>query len=159
MLQMMILALDVAKIYSPSRIAEMTNTIGLKVGRGIDITTYNDDDGAWDSHVPGMRKRAARRTLTDKSLWWFGRPICIIYRVMNQANHVKMTSEIIETRFAYVKKHIKCYKIIDITSLGEDDSSYMDVWKAFRHGKGHVLTKCYDLRKLWKWWGINVAMD
>ena len=107
MVQLMVNAMDVAELYSPPRIAEMTSNIGLRVGWSMDITTQDSDGRPWDFNIPEMRNRAARRVLTDRPLLLIGSPMCTIHSMMNNINHSRMPAEMVQERFAYARKHSK----------------------------------------------------
>ena len=107
MLQKLVAAMDVAEFYSPPRVADVAMKIGLRAGWSLDLTTHDTDGRAWDFNILEMRNRAARKVLTDKPLLFIGSPMCIVYSVMNNANHFKMPPEVVRERFAYARKHLE----------------------------------------------------
>ena len=107
MVEMMIASVDVAEFYSPPRIIQMANQMGLRVGWSMGITTNDVDGKAWDFNIPEMRNRAARRILIDKPMLLIGSPMCIVYITMNNINHERMPREVVQERFAYARKHLQ----------------------------------------------------
>ena len=115
MLQMMVSSMHVAKFYSPPRITNMANEMGLRGGWSMDITTQDTDGRAWDFIILEMRNRAARRIIQDKPLLLIGSLMCTIHTVANHVNHARMDPEVVQARFRYAWKHLefaaKLYKM------------------------------------------------
>ena len=108
MMKILIASMDVAEFYSPPRIIEMARTMGLRAGWSMDLTTRDTDGRAWDFNIPEMRNRAARRIVTDKPPLVIGSPLCTVYSAMNNINHARMATEVVQERFAYARKHLEC---------------------------------------------------
>ena len=95
--------IDVAEFYSPERVTKVAQTMGLKVGWSLDLTTQDSDGRAWNFNDKEMRNRAIRRVLIDKPLLLIGSPMCIVYSVMNAASHAIMSPEEVKARFDYAR--------------------------------------------------------
>ena len=90
---MLLANVDVAGAYSPPRVTQMAQEMGLRVGWGLELTTNDSDGPALEFRSTEMRGRAARRVLRDKPLMLIGSPMCTVYGSTNHINHARMGPE------------------------------------------------------------------
>ena len=96
MMQLMIMGMDVAEVYSPPRVTEMASKMGLRAGWSMDIITNDRGGKSWDFNIPEMRNRVARRLLEDKPRLLIGSPMCTIHGVIDNINHVRMDPAVVK---------------------------------------------------------------
>ena len=115
MLSMLTEQMEVAEVYSPPRVVEMANRMGMRGGWSLDVTTCDTDGMPWDFNNAIMRNRAVRKLLNDKPMVPIGSPMCTEYNAMNRFNHNRMAPEAVEQRIADARKHlefhVKLYEI------------------------------------------------
>lgn len=130
MLQMVTAGMDVAEFYSPPRVIQLAQDMGLRAGWSLDFTTNDEDGRAWNFNDAEMRHRAARKVLEDKPLLLIGSPTCTVFSTMNFINHSRMSTEEVEARYAYARRHLefstRLYKM------------QMDAGRYFLHGHRHA---------------------
>ena len=59
----MLAKMEVAEVYSPSRVTDMARRMGLRAGWALDNITQDDDGREWDFYQLEMRNRAIRTVL------------------------------------------------------------------------------------------------
>ena len=107
--------MDVAEVYSPPRIAEMARQMGLRGGWSLDLTTCDKDGRPWDFNCKTMRNCAVRLLLEDKPRLLIGSPMCGPFSTMNQINYARMTTEEVQQKLDYGRKHLEfCMKLYEI---------------------------------------------
>ena len=115
MLGVVLNQMQVSEVYSPPRVVEMANKMGLRGGWSLDLTTHDEDGRPWDFNDATMRNRAIRKIIKDQPLVLIGSPMCIEYSAINRINHSRMTKEEVEGRMAYARKHLEfCIKLYEI---------------------------------------------
>ena len=93
MLNMVVKQMQVSEVYSPPRIVEMANKMGLRGGWSLDLTTHDEDGRPWDFNNATMRNRAVRKLPEDQPIVLIGSPMCTEYSAINRLNHCRMTRE------------------------------------------------------------------
>ena len=115
MLDMLTEQMQVAEVYSPPRVAEMANQMGMRGGWSLDLTPCDTDGMPWDFNNANMRNRAVRKLLNDKPIVFIGSPMCTEYSTIIKLNHSKMAPEEVEQRMAYARKHVEfCITLYEI---------------------------------------------
>ena len=107
MLNMLTEQMQVAEVYSPPRVAEMANQMGMRGGWSLDLTTCDTDGMPWDFNNVNMRNRAIRKLFNDKPIVLIGSPMCTEYSTLNRLNHSKMPPEVVRARFEHARNHLK----------------------------------------------------
>ena len=85
--------MEVVEVYSPPRIVEMVWKMGLRVGWGLDLITYDEEGRPWDFNNKHMRNAAIRKVIQDKPVLLIGGPMCAPFSAMININYSKMTEE------------------------------------------------------------------
>ena len=112
MMEMLINNMDVAKVYSPPRVAAMANCMGLRAGWSLDLTTCDSDGRAWDFNSIDMRNRPARKLIRDKPLIFIGSPVCSPFSAMNNINYSRMDTAMVQQYMDYGRSHLRfCAKL------------------------------------------------
>ena len=115
MLGMMVRQMQVSEVYSPPKVVEMANKMGLRGGWSLDLTTQDENGRPWGFNNSTMRNKAIRKLSIDQPLVLIGSLMCIEYSAINRLNHCKMSKEEVETRMAYARKHLEfCVKFYEI---------------------------------------------
>ena len=116
MLSLLIAHMDVVEVYSPRRVAEIAQRMGLREGWGLDLTTHDEDGRAWDFNHLEMRNRAMRKVLRDRPRLFIGSFTCTAYSIMNNINYARMSSEEVNERIRHARQHlefcIQLYRLI-----------------------------------------------
>ena len=89
---------DVSEVYSPPRITDMAQRMGLKAGWALDLTTNDEDGHAWDFNDAKMRNKATRKVLRDRPLVLVGSPPCTDWSQLMNLNWDRMSEEDRERR-------------------------------------------------------------
>ena len=76
MLDMMVKQMQASEIYSPPRVVEMANKMGLRGGCCFDLTTQDEDGRPWGFNNITMRNEAIRKVITDQPLVLIGGQMC-----------------------------------------------------------------------------------
>ena len=87
MLTMLTKQMQVTEAYSPPRVAEMANKMGMRGGWSLDLTACDTDGAPWGFNSNTMRNRATKKFLNGKPLVLIGSPMCTEYSTMNRINH------------------------------------------------------------------------
>ena len=112
---MLIEQMQVAEVYSPPRVVEMANNVGMLGGWSLDLTTCDEDGKPWGFNSINMRNKAIRKLINDKPVVLIGFSLCTEYSTMNRINHSKMTAEEVEQRMSYARKHLEfCIKLYEV---------------------------------------------
>ena len=115
MVKMLMNQMQVAEVYSPPRVVETANKMGMRGGWSLDLITCDTDGLPWDFNSAKMRNRAIRKLLNDKPIVLIGSPMCTEYSTMNQINHARMGPEVVTQRMTYARKHLEfCIQLYEI---------------------------------------------
>ena len=110
-----IMNVDIAEIYSTPRISSTANSMGLKGGWSLDLTTTDVDGAPWDFSKLDMRNRALRLLLTTKPVLLVGSPPCTDMGIFRHANFPKMNPDEVLRRKSAAEMHIRfCCKLYEI---------------------------------------------
>ena len=63
MVELLMINVQVAEVYSPPRVAAMARTMGLRAGWSLDLTTRDHDGKWWNFNDLEMRNRAIRKVI------------------------------------------------------------------------------------------------
>ena len=107
MKDMLLEQMDVAEVYSPPRAAKMAETMGLRAGWSLDLTTCDEAGRPWDFNNVSMRNAAVRKVIRDKPRLLIGSPMCSAFGAMKNMNYARMTTEERQQRMAYGRKHLE----------------------------------------------------
>ena len=111
----LIAQMEVAEVYSPSRVTDMARQMGLRAGWALDITTQDVDGREWDFNQLAMRNRAVRKVLEDKPLLLVGSPMCTAFSQLNNINYSKMDPLEVKRRMDYGRRHLElCVKLYNL---------------------------------------------
>ena len=108
MLGMVVKQMQVSEVYSPPRVVEMANRMGLRGGWSLDLTTSDENGRPWDFNNKTMRNKAIRKLFNYQPLVLIGSLMCAEYSALNRINHCRMSKEEVEVRMAYARKHLEC---------------------------------------------------
>ena len=86
---------DVSEVYSPPRMIEVAESVGLKGGWAVDLTQVDPDDGMpWDLSIEAKQKKVMRKVKEDEPFMLISSPMCGPFSVLNASfNYPKMTTE------------------------------------------------------------------
>ena len=86
--------IDVAEVYSPPRITEVANKMGMKPGWALDLTEVDPDDGmAWDFSKAEKQRKAMQLLKDDKPFMLIASPMCGPFSSLQQLNWNKHDPE------------------------------------------------------------------
>ena len=105
MAKTMMKEMDVAEVYSPSRVVTMAKKMGLRAGWSLDLITQDEKGNPWDFNKVSMRNKVAGKLIQDKPRLLIGSRICTPCSQMNNVNHPKMSKDEIEQRLDYGRAH------------------------------------------------------
>ena len=115
MLNLLKKQMQVAEIYSPPRVVEMANKMGMRGCWSLDLTTCDTDGQPWDLNGTKVRNRAIRKVIFDKPIVPIGSPMCTEYSAMSRTNHCRMAPEEVEQRLVHARRHLEfCIKLCEI---------------------------------------------
>ena len=107
--------MDVAEVYSPPRIAEAAQRMGLRAGWSLDLITCDENGRSWDFNCPTMRNAAARKVLQDKPRLFIGSPMGGPSSTLNNFIYSRMTNEEKQQGIAYDRKRLEfCARLYDL---------------------------------------------
>ena len=107
--------MDVAEVYSRSRVAAMAHRMGLRAGWSLDLATCDEMGRPWDFNQQQMRNAAIRKLLQDRPRLLIGSPMCGPYSTMTNINYSKMTEEEKQVKIAYGSRHLEfCMKLYEV---------------------------------------------
>ena len=99
---------DVSEIYSPPRIAEAADAIGLKGGWSLDLTTVDENGEHWDFTREDMRKRARARLKADEPFMLIASPMCGPFSELQSLfNYPGMNAADVKQKLENGLEHIK----------------------------------------------------
>ena len=78
---------DITEIYSPRRVVEIAEKMGLQGGLSMDITTKDDAGNYWDFNDVKMREKARNYIIKNKPLLLIGSPMCTAYSILQKMNY------------------------------------------------------------------------
>ena len=112
----MLAKMEVAEVYSPPRVTRMAESMGLRAGWALDLTTNDDDDRPWNFDQLEMRNRAVHKLLRDEPTLLIGSPMCTAFSQMNNnVNYPKMEPWRVQEKLQYGRKHLEfCAKLYDL---------------------------------------------
>ena len=115
MLKMLVNQMQVAEVYSPPRVVEMANRMGMRGGWSLDLTICDPDGSPWDFNSIKMRNRAIEKWLNDRPFVLIGSPMCTAYSAMNRINYCRLAPDEVAQRLAYAKKRLEfCIRLYEI---------------------------------------------
>lgn len=126
MVKLLINQMQADEIYSPPRVAEVADDMGMRGGWGLDVTTHDEDGMPWDFNDARMRNRAIRKMLQGKPLVFIGSPMCTGCNAMNRISHSRLSKEEVNQRMAYARKRMEFY--VELCEIQWRSGRY------FRHG-------------------------
>ena len=97
---------DVAEVYSPSRMTKMANRLGYEAGFALDLTTVDEDGVAWDFTVASIREKALRLQRTTRPKMLMLCPPCTMFSALQNINKYKWTAEQYQTKMEEAMMHI-----------------------------------------------------
>ena len=107
MLGMVVKQMQASEVYSPPRVVEMANRMGLRGGWSLDLTTHDEKGQPWDFNSSTMRNKAVRNLRIDKPLVLIGSLMCTEYSAINRINHCKLSKGEVDIRMAHARKHLE----------------------------------------------------
>ena len=107
MFKHLIAKMEVAEVYSPSRVVDMARRMGSRARWALDITTKDDDGREWDFNQLEMRNRAIRKVLQDKPLLFIGSPMCTAISQFNSINYCRMDPLEVQWRMEHGRRHLE----------------------------------------------------
>ena len=117
MVKNLLAKIEVAEVYSPPRVTQMAESLGLRAGWALDLTTTDERGRPWNFDQLEMRNKAVHKLLKDEPTLLIGSPMCTAFSTMNNINYPKMDSWVVQRRKAYGLKHLEfCSKLYDLQS-------------------------------------------
>ena len=111
----LIAKMEVAEVYSPSRVIDMARQMGLRAGWALDSATQDVDGREWDFNQLAMRNRAVRKVFEDKPLLLVGSPTCTAFSQLNNINDSRMDPLEVKRRMDYGRRHFEfCVKLYNL---------------------------------------------
>ena len=95
----------VAEVYSPPRMCEMVEKLGMKCGFSLDLTTKDENGQAWDFSQQHFRAKALKLLDEEKPMLLVVCPPCTMSSTMQNVNIVKMDAADVKMRTEAAVSH------------------------------------------------------
>ena len=95
----------VAEVYSPPRMCEMAEKLGMKGGFSLDLTTKNETRQAWDFSQQHFRAKALKLLDEEKPMLLVVCPPCTMFSTMQNVNIAKMDKADVKIRTEAAVSH------------------------------------------------------
>ncbi len=101
--------MDAAEMYSPPRITEMAEKLGMRPGWALDLTVTDPEDGLpWDFTDQAKRKKAKDMLRRDKPMMLIMSPMCGPFSKLQEVfNYPKMDPKDVEEKIREAMVHLK----------------------------------------------------
>ena len=114
-MHLMLKDMDVAEVYSPPRVVEVTKAMGLRGCWSLGFIIRDENGRAWGFNKAEMGNNAVRKVIGDKPGLSIDIPICTFFSQMNYANHMGMSPVEVHQRLDHGRKHLEfCAKLYDM---------------------------------------------
>ena len=89
---------EVAEVYSPSRMTKMADMMGMKSGFALAFTTNDENSKPWDFSIPERRRAVLKGQDNTKPKMLLASPPCTMFSALQNINMRKMTAEDVKRR-------------------------------------------------------------
>ena len=102
----------VSEVYSPPRVTDIAQHMGLVPGFALDLTIPDKWGRKWDFSKPECRKAAEELLDQEQPLLLIGSPMCKAFSVLQQLNARRVDPAVVRQRVEEATEHIKfCVKL------------------------------------------------
>ena len=100
--------LDVAEVYSPTRVTGMAEKFNLRPGWALDLTMNDPDDGTpWDFSIPEKREKVKKMLKRDEPFFLIVSPMCGPFSTLQNFNYSNMDSNDVMRKLAEAMLHVE----------------------------------------------------
>ena len=95
------------EVYSPPRVNQMAERLGLIPGLSLDLTVNDTDGQPWDFNVKEKRDKAEALIKNKQALLLIGSPMCTAFSSLQKMNFARMTKEQVDKVIEYGTRHLE----------------------------------------------------